>query len=219
VDRICEDCNAAVRGKMRRGRCENCYRRHLGAMKRAGNFAPVPREQYAPRRDGVRSNTSLFAWPVPAVFRNVTPGWGGCWIYTGQINEQGYGQANGARGKTGAHRVAFQLAHGPIPAGLHIDHTCHTESVDCPSGRACIHRRCINPGHLEAVTPRENTLRSLNFCAVNALKTHCIHDHEFTPENTYWRRRADRGNRMHRECRTCRRELKKALSPRSQSAA
>jgi hypothetical protein len=38
---------------------------------------------------------------------------------------------------------------------------------------------------LEAVTNRENMLRGVGVCALNARKTHCKHGHEFTPENTY----------------------------------
>lgn len=46
--------------------------------------------------------------------------------------------------------------------------------------------QCVNPIHLEAVTPYENNIgRSASASAINARKTHCVHGHEFTPENTY----------------------------------
>jgi len=51
------------------------------------------------------------------------------------------------------------------------------------------------------VTPiRDNVMRGSGPSALNAQKTHCVHGHEFTPENTY----LDDGG--WRQCRTCQRE-------------
>lgn len=60
----------------------------------------------------------------------------GCWLWTGCVNHAGYGvmSAPGTRERL-AHRVAFTVAHGPIPDGLCVLHRC-----DVPS--------CINPAHL-----------------------------------------------------------------------
>jgi hypothetical protein len=69
-----------------------------------------------------------------------------------------------------AHRVAYELARGPIPDGLQVDHICRTRS-------------CINPDHLELVTQRENILRGEGGSARNARKTHCIRGHELMPPN------------------------------------
>lgn len=73
-----------------------------------------------------------------------------CWFWTGRIQPNGYGMISG--GKRGshplyAHRVAYQLAHGPIPEGCEIGHTCHQ-------------RNCVNFGHLVAVTHTENVRHS-----------------------------------------------------------
>jgi hypothetical protein len=38
---------------------------------------------------------------------------------------------------------------------------------------------------MEPVTCRENILRGEGISAINFRKTHCIHGHEFTPENTH----------------------------------
>lgn len=131
--------------------------------------------------------------PKPAVDRFVPrmqPVASGCIEWTGRIDRYGYGQFLPEGGRSannmGAHRWSYEHFVGPIPAGYQIDHLCRN-------------RACVNPAHLEAVTPRENTLRSLNPPALNAKKTHCIRGHEFTPENTDSRNGG-------RSCRTCRRE-------------
>ena len=82
-----------------------------------------------------------------------------CWLWTGSLNNKGYPQV-GDDGKTrSAHRVAHELFIGPIPAGLTVDHTCHNDDATCPGGPSCLHRRCVNPAHLEAVTGTENKKR------------------------------------------------------------
>ena len=59
-----------------------------------------------------------------------------------------------------AHRLTYQWAKGPIPAGMELDHLCRN-------------RRCVNPAHLEPVTHRENVRRGAGWAGVNAQKTHC----------------------------------------------
>lgn len=126
----------------------------------------------------------------------------GCWPWTGGSSSNGYGYVSRGRGRSKvlAHRVVFTLEVGEIPPGAQIDHTCHTEAVTaglCDGGDDCPHRACVNPAHLEAVTPRINTLRGLSPAAEHAAQTECIHRHPFTEENTY---RTPDGKRV---CRTC----------------
>lgn len=118
----------------------------------------------------------------------------GCWLWTGTTNNEGYG-TTGVGGKMAlVHRVSFELANGPIPAGAVLDHLCRS-------------RRCFNPDHLEAVTQRENTLRSpITLGSINAAKTHCPQGHEYTPENTYIVRRPSPNKSTNRRCKTCARE-------------
>jgi hypothetical protein len=136
------------------------------------------------------SNTTKLA---SHLLSRVAAGRNACLIWTGNIDEDGYGRGK-REGKTGyAHRLSYAEFVGPIPDKMQIDHVCHSTDAACAGGSSCIHRRCINPAHLEAVTPRENSLRANNsFVSINARKTRCNSGHEFTPENTYVRTNGSR---------------------------
>lgn len=73
----------------------------------------------------------------------------GCHLWTGGINQAtrtaGYGRiaAPGGAPMLRAHRVAWELAHGPIPAGLFVLHRCDVTV-------------CVNPDHLYLGTDVEN---------------------------------------------------------------
>lgn len=126
-----------------------------------------------------------------------------CWPWRAGIFKSGYGQVHLEDQSPGyAHRVSYELAHGPIPDGLVIDHTCHTEA--CPGGPSCPHRRCVNPAHLVATTDRRNSERGMSPHAVNARKTACPKGHPYTEANTY------RDPKGYRHCRTCMRASDRA---------
>lgn len=110
---------------------------------------------------------------------------GECWEWTGSLGNSGYGRywSNG-RSRL-SHRAAYEELIGPIPDGWQLDHLCRNT-------------RCVNPLHLEPVTPRENTLRGIGPSAINARKTHCRRGHEFSDENT-----ASWGVKRRRWCRAC----------------
>lgn len=85
----------------------------------------------------------------------------GCWPWKGETR-LGYGRFRSPYFRDHeSHRIAYVLMVGRIPAGLEIDHRCHTADSGCPGGNGCTHRRCSNPGHMEPVTHAENLRRAV----------------------------------------------------------
>lgn len=95
---------------------------------------------------------------------------GGCHIWLGTLDKNGYGVINAGPRKIFAHRAAYELYIGPIPVGLVLDHLCR---VHC----------CVNELHLEAVTIAENVRRMPKSAHNCARKTHCKHGHPFAGDN------------------------------------
>lgn len=129
-----------------------------------------------------------------------------CWPWTAALYN-GYGMVGlgtPSRRIVGAHRAAYEVFVGPIPAGLTLDHVCHTHDTSCPGGKTCRHRRRINPSHLEPVANGANVLRGRGTSATNARKTVCVNGHPFNDQNTYrWAPPGDQS--ADRTCRECHR--------------
>ena len=104
----------------------------------------------------------------------------GCWLWTGNVNPNGYGYFWWNGKKDAAHRFSYETFKGSIPRGLEHDHLCR-------------HRNCVNPAHLELVTRSVNTKRGLK----GMRWVHCKHGHSLDEKNTI----VDKRGR--RQCRIC----------------
>lgn len=76
---------------------------------------------------------------------------GGCWLWAGELNRNGYGTfvvrpVPGQRKRKMAHIEVYVALKGEYDRSLLLDHKCRV-------------RCCCNPDHLEPVTVRVNTLR------------------------------------------------------------
>ncbi|MEU3426621.1 HNH endonuclease [Streptomyces gardneri] len=132
-----------------------------------------------------------------------------CWFWTGSGTRDGYGRITVGQRALAAHRFAYELFVGPIGEGLQVDHLCHGWDATCAGGITCRHRACVNPKHLEAVTPQVNNLRGLGPAAERAKRTHCPKGHPYDEANTIY---LEPG--MRRSCRICR----KAYEARRQAS-
>ncbi len=121
----------------------------------------------------------------------VRPADSGCWEWEGAHTTAGYAETFLDRKVRYAHRVLYEAARGPIPAGLTIDHLCRNPG-------------CVNPAHLEAVTMRENLMRGTGPAAHAARATACPQGHPYDEANTI-----REGRHQTRRCRACKREATK----------
>jgi len=126
------------------------------------------------------------------LFYNKTQWKGECCIWTAAKDSGGYGCLTVKGKHWRAHRFIYLILKNGIDPNLSIDHLCRN-------------RACVNIKHLEQVSIGENVLRGTSPPAQNSKKTHCIHGHQFTPENTYIRKKGKRG------CKQCYRDVSKRI--------
>lgn len=71
---------------------------------------------------------------------------GPCWDWLGAPDKDGYGRIRTSKNSEPAFRVLYELLNGNVPAGLELDHLCNRNI-------------CVNPAHLDPVTPFVNNSR------------------------------------------------------------
>jgi len=122
---------------------------------------------------------------------------GNCWLWTGSVDEHGYGKTTINYKAYRIHCFSYELFVGPRTEGLTIDHLCRV-------------RRCCNPKHLEEVPHRINVLRGRGLASVNAIKTTCVYGHPLTGDNLALFKGPHHGRlTTERSCRICNRRRSK----------
>lgn len=87
-------------------------------------------------------------------FNKIKVNHNGCWVWTGYKGDRGYGRMKIDGKLKYTHRYSYELENGPIPEELELDHwKSNIDPSSCSTS-------CCNPNHLEAVTRRENLIRS-----------------------------------------------------------
>lgn len=121
VDRVCEQCSAPFKArpsKLAIGESRHCSR------------PCADRSRRRPLAD--------------QFWRHVTPGHPDeCWPWQGYRSPRDRGNLYAEGKQVSAHRAAYELHYGPIPAGMSVCHRC-----DNPP--------CCNPGHLFLGTNADN---------------------------------------------------------------
>lgn len=105
-----------------------------------------------------------------------------CWEWRGSVGSHGYGRLwlTTTQEHMLAHRFSLSLRQ-PLRQGLEVDHLC-------------FNKLCVNPDHLEEVTPAENRRRAV---AARPPVASCKRGHPYDESNTII------NSKGYRECRQC----------------
>jgi hypothetical protein len=163
----------SVEGCDRAAQKREWCRRHYDGMRRRGELSLLPIYSTAER-------LAAYLVEMPS----------GCIEWTRYTDHAGYGKLSVNSAPVATHRLAWELANGPIPKGLGVLHRC-----DNPP--------CCNVAHLFLGTQVENIadMRAKDRDRTNGyeLRSHCSHGHSFDESNTYLN---PQGVRI---CRACKR--------------
>lgn len=130
LDRVCETCGTTFTPSSRSNAGKFCSPTCYHA---AGHQKRSVRDRFWAKVDKAGS--------VPVHVSEL----GNCWLWMGYRTPRGYGKIGkpGIHATALAHRVAYELQIGPIPAGLHVLHRC-----DNPP--------CVRGSHLFTGTDADN---------------------------------------------------------------
>ena len=120
---VTSECKSAECHKRPKG--QGYCQRHYDQLRKRGELQPLPKLT-AEQRFWQKVDKS-----------------GECWEWTANRTVKGYGAWSISRKSVMPHRFSYELAHGPIPSGMQVDHLCHN-------------RLCVNPGHLRLATNKQN---------------------------------------------------------------
>lgn len=115
-----------------------------------------------------------------------------CWLSNKYIERTGYTRVRHQGKRRQFHIFTWEHYNNQsVPRGLVLDHLC-------------CNKICVNPKHLEPVTPAENDRRARYHYV--GRKTHCINGHELKDPNIIYRKVSN--TRIDRRCRTCQNKQK-----------
>lgn len=112
-----------------------------------------------------------------------------CWEWLGALDRDGYPRITIDGMSVNAAKYAYEQIVAPIPKGLHTDHLCRN-------------KKCVNPTHIEPVTPAENNRRRLLY--YNKV-TVCKRGHKLISDNIY------KNGKNSTTCKICKNEKRSKL--------